>query len=143
MMRPKLTPISPLWETYIRFRLGQLSREDRTRAKTLLHGINYGLYDIEDAEAEIEKRRGTMKMSKANGGARLSYIRVAITVHRVTAKAVLANQGAEGDSESKWLPMIALSHRSEQLIEGIHSFPVELTDVEIVQWKADELGWRA
>ena len=76
-------------------------------------------------------------MSRINGGARLSYVKLVVIVHRTTVKAVLL--GREED-DSSWVPRTALSHRAEEEVDSLNVLP-ETATLEIVKWKADELGW--
>lgn len=81
-------------------------------------------------------------MGKVNGGARLSYVRLGVTLHGFTTKAVMLSLGAGDQTPHIWLPRTCLSFRSEKHLESQLALPVYCVDVEIVKWKADQLGWK-
>ena len=78
-------------------------------------------------------------MSRVNGGARLSYVRLGLTVRQVTPNAVLVSQGPGNQTAEVWIPRVCLSWQSERVIDSQLQLPVYCANIEVVQWKATAL----
>ncbi len=52
-MTQRLTERHPLFHLYVDFHSDRLSKEERQRAKSLLHDIHYGAWDTREADLQV------------------------------------------------------------------------------------------